>query len=223
MRRLFANPAIMLVLLLLTTGLLWLFSVLRFVKDAAPALTALGILVGASWTLYQFVLRRSFETALSIDYVIDTRPIGDKFVVSLQVVLANIGNRRITAPGMLKAEEVADYENSVLYPCDLQIRTIVGPVDTPRFAGWWSTENQLLFAVPGIPEHISVLYEYTTADRKVDFFMEPGEKYNLGHVFVFPAGHYVAKVVFVGDRATAAEFWSRIIYFSVPTGPGAVL
>jgi predicted DNA-binding WGR domain protein len=46
--------------------------------------------------------------------------------------------------------------------------------------------------------------------------MEPGEKYNLGHVFVFPASHYAAKIVFVGDRATAAEFWSRIIYFGVP-------
>lgn len=47
--------------------------------------------------------------------------------------------------------------------------------------------------------------------------MEPGEKYVLGHVLVLPAGHYVAKIVFVGERATAAEYWSRIFYFSVPS------
>jgi hypothetical protein len=46
--------------------------------------------------------------------------------------------------------------------------------------------------------------------------MEPGEKYTIGTGFLLPQGHYVAKIVFIGSRATASEFWSRIVYFTVP-------
>jgi hypothetical protein len=70
--------------------------------------------------------------------------------------------------------------------------------------------------MPGIAEHISVLYEYSRADQRIDFFMEPGEKYGLGHLFLLPPGHYAAKLVFIGERATAAEYWSRMFYFYVP-------
>ena len=87
-----------------------------------------------------------------------------------------------------------------------------------RFANWWNDESQLLADVVGLPEHISLLGGYRKkkgAAEIIDFMMEPGEKYALASVFVLPAGHYIAKVVFVGQRAN--EFWSHTLYFSVPS------
>src|SRR5439155_4201794 len=112
-------------------------------------------------------------------------------VVPLGVVLASIGNRRIT-------------------------RKLAAGMTCPGFAGWWP-ENRNLADIRGIPPHISLLYEYTHSDEKIDFSMEPGEKYTLSAILVLPSGHYAAKIVFVGERAKAAEYWSRIVYFCVPT------
>jgi hypothetical protein len=51
---------------------------------------------------------------------------------------------------------------------------------------------------------VSVLYEYSRADQEGDFFMEPGEQNTLPLCSL--AAPLVAKIVFVGERATAAEF-----------------
>jgi len=191
-------------------------------KDVSDAATALALLVGGGWTFYQFALRKSFESALQIESAVATEPMGANFVVSIDVVLSNIGNRRIGVPRRLPAEDIVHYENSVKYPVDLQVRALATDLPCPAFAGWWP-EGHSLKTITGIPRHISLLYEYSEPNEKdaaiteYDFFMEPGEKYHLGTVFVLPAGHYVAKVVFVGERSTAAEYWSRTAYFRVPT------
>ena len=46
--------------------------------------------------VYQYVPRKAFESALSIDYSIRTEPRAHHFVVFFEVILTNIGNRRIT-------------------------------------------------------------------------------------------------------------------------------
>jgi hypothetical protein len=158
---------------------------------------------------------QAFESALSIDFLIRTEPREQHFVAFLEVILLNIGSRRISAPPRLTKEEIEDYEQSVLYPADLQIRRLRDGFDGPKFVGWWSKAN-LLESVDGLPPHINLLFEYTRSDGKIDFFMEPKEQYTLGSMFVLPAGHYAAKVVFVGKRAKAAEFWGRIVYFQIP-------
>jgi hypothetical protein len=182
------------------------------------AVTALGILVGGSWTFYQFVLRKSFESALSIDYSVRTEPKLRQYVVFFDVIFTNIGNRRITAPTSLAEKEIEDYEQSVVYPADLQIKRLVDDVSGPKFAGWWSG-SVALESIRELPSHISLLFEYSRSDGNVDFFMEPKERYALGSILVLPAGHYAAKIVFVGERAKAAEFWGRIVYFHVPAAP----
>jgi hypothetical protein len=210
-KRISGNPTAVFSLLLLSVGLFWYFEIARTDWNNP------GTLVAGVWTLYLFLLRGSFETSLAMSLSVETQPRGDQQIVFLQVELDNIGGRRITAPPLLSKEQIKDYEDSIRFPCDLQLRRLEEEeASVPRFVGWWSKRDNLLSSIPGIPEHISVLYEYTRADQQVDFFMEPGEKYTLGHVFVLPPGHYVAKLVSIGERATAAEYWSRIFYFCVP-------
>ena len=216
-KKISGNPTIVSLVLLFFMAVSWYFGVWDTGwSDKGKALSFLGTLVVGVWAIYLFLLHGSFETSLAIDLSVETQPRDGQYVAFLQVKLDNIGGRRITAPPALSQAQIADYEESVKFPCDLQVLGLTGVTSTPRFVGWWSKKKDLLSEISGIPQHISVLYEYTRSDQQVDFFMEPGEKYVLGHVFILPAGHFVAKLVFVGERATAAEYWSRIFYFCVP-------
>lgn len=216
-KRISGNPTAVAVVLLLSVAAFWYFEIARAGwGDPSKAIAVLSTFVLGVWTLYLFLLRGSFETSLAIDLSVQSEPRDGQYVVFFQIKLDNIGGRRITAPSVLSQKQIVDYEDSVEFPCDLQLRTLRGATSTSRFVGWWSKRDPLLSEIPGIPTHISVLYEYTRSDQRVDFFMEPGERYVLGHMFILPAGHYAAKLVFVGERATAAEYWSRIFYFCVP-------
>jgi hypothetical protein len=178
------------------------------------AITAFAVVVGSGWTLYLFVLRRAYETALSIDYIYYTQPLGVDFIVFFEVILTNTATRRIAAPGRLTPEQQKHFEASIEYPGDLQLKRLSKHVAASAFLGWW-TEGQL-DEIEGIPAHIPLLYEYSLPDNSIEFFMEAGEKYVLGTAFVLSGGDYSAKMVFVGSREHAAEYWSRIAYFRVP-------
>lgn len=212
------TPSNFLVVAVVLSGL-WAFALtLGTAEQINDALSALGILIGGFWVLYQFVLRRAFESALAVDVVVTSRPQlpGSHHVVFIDVHLSNVGNRRIVAPKQLTSEQVADYEDTVHYPGDLQVFSLKHSSDA-TFNGWfYALRRGMLTSLPNIPAHIHLLYEYTRQNREADFFMEPGESYKLGNVLILPIGHYVAKVVFVGSRASASEFWSRVIHFRVP-------
>jgi hypothetical protein len=83
-----------------------------------------------------FVLHKGFESALGIDCVVRTEKCGSEFVVALEVVLANIGNRRLTAPTDLSREPDRGLEESVRLSCRLANRRIDGAAATmeSRFA-----------------------------------------------------------------------------------------
>ena len=182
-------------------------------SDAEHAAKVLAILFGALWVLYQFVLRRAFESALLIEIGVRTLPMPPRHAVFVTVELSNVGGRRIIAAGRLRDSQKREYEQSIEYPCDLKIRALEEIPLSGCHADWWmKTKTKAQLAIPPV----SVLEEYSTARGDIDFFMEPGERYSLGHVFVLPAGHYMAKVVFVGTRAGSSEYWSQITYFHVP-------
>jgi len=161
----------------------------------------LAILVGGSWTLYRFVLHKGFESALTIDCHVRTERCGDEFVVAFEVVLTNIGNRRLTAPPNLSKELDRGWKNPYVYPVDLQIKKIqASDAETEsRFANWWHDESHLLTCVGGLPKHISLLDGYRKMSGRaeiIEFLMEPNERCTLANVFVLPSGHYIAKIVF---------------------------
>ena len=66
-----------------------------------------------------------------------------QLAVFFDVIFTNIGNRRITASPRLTEEEIEDYEQSVVYPADLQVRRLGDDFAGPKFAGWWSKSNPL--------------------------------------------------------------------------------
>jgi hypothetical protein len=178
--------------------------------DGEHAVKILAIAIGGLWVLYRFGLRRAFESALAMGIRVQATSSGSEYVVFLQVDLANIGGRRIIAAGRLSAQQREEYEDSVEYPCDLQVRSITPTEAVSPHLNWWkSPDNRDLCRV-------SVLEEYSNKDGWIDFFMEPQERYTLGQVLVLPRGHYMAKLVFVGSRAGAWEYWSQITYFRVP-------
>lgn len=210
--------------LLLVVGALsaaWALSLCQWGGDKTDhALTGLAVLLGGVWVVYQFALRRGFESALAIDVSVSVSPHGNgTFLTSIDVTLQNTGNRRITAPAALSEKQQDDYERSVKYPCDLQLRAV--PRGAAGFVGWWSSANAPE-TVQGVPEHVALLFEYTRKDRSLDFFMEPGERYIASATFVLPEGSYMAKIVFVGARATASEFWSRVVAIRVSAPPEPV-
>jgi hypothetical protein len=185
--------------------------------DAEHLATALLIVVGGGWALYQFVLRRSFESALDIGVETRSTPYEAVHLLSVEVTLENRGHRRLRAPACLTPSQIRDYRESIAFPADLQIKMICAPV-RPGFVGWWTPSAT---TVTGIPEHLSLLREYVREGDAVDFFLEPGERCHLGLTFVVPRGDFLIKVVFVGDRPRGSEYWSRIVCASVPPAGGA--
>jgi hypothetical protein len=201
------------------------------------ALKTFAILLGICGAVYQFVLRRAFESALLIDVTVSTNGYdASRVATHLQVRLKNIGNRRIRTPEELSKDQIEEYEHSIVYPCDLSVRRVTSDlpapvghlIPEPEFVSWWrraaaaahsrvpSSERPVLEEVGN---HISLLEEYSDRYSKIDFFLEPNEEYYFSNLLVLPPGHYLAKIVFVGTRAAAAEYWSRIAYFHIPTIP----
>ena len=56
---------------------------------------------------------------------------------------------------------------------------------------------------------VNLLVEYTDENGIAEFFMEPGEEYELGNALWLKPGTYLAKIVFVG--AEPSEYWGRIL------------
>jgi hypothetical protein len=81
--------------------------------------------------------------------------------VFFQVTFANVGNRRITSPLRLSMKQKKQYEYSVEYPADLEVKMLSNHSSQRRFIGWWGGSSHLLTVVSGIPKHISLLYEYS--------------------------------------------------------------
>jgi hypothetical protein len=183
--------------------------------NVVDAVTALGILAGGMWVAYQFVLGRAFESSVSIEPNLEMHSVLRDHLVSFDIAITNTGHRRIVVDKQLSDAQKAEYENSIQYPGDLQIKRIK-KMPSPAFVGWWT---EVVESVQGLPEHISLLYEYTDKDKNIDFFMEPKERYSLGVSFLLPSGDYLAKIVLVGTRTSASEYWSRIFHFRVPDLP----
>ena len=175
------------------------------------AITSFALLIGGAWTLYQFVLKRAFESALRIDVTVATATHGPHHVVHLTVGFENAGHRRL----FVVPDTVDSFDDSVRFPADLEIRQITAT--RPQLIDWWHPTGGWA-VVAGVPNHISLLDEYQLGeDGPVDFFMEPGETCRTTKSVVLPNGSYLAKVVFVGTRTDSSEYWSRIVAFNVPS------
>jgi hypothetical protein len=176
-------------------------------------LTIATTIIGGIWVLYTAWLKRSFESGLAIDVTVGSLPSsGNTHLVTLDVQLRNTGNRRVRA--LRRRPNPAQYDQSIVYGADLHLKQVTAGLPAPSYLDWWASAGLTdVFT----PPHLSLLHEYYE-DKKteVDFFMEPGEECVLLSSFILKEGHYLAKIVFVGEREGAAEYWSRVVLVPVP-------
>jgi hypothetical protein len=134
-------------------------------------------------------------------------------LVFIDVVLTNTGQRRIDASTDSPSKMGPRFEASIRFAGSLQLRKVSPSAPAhPSHIDWWNPANGFLE-----PQNISetdLFKEYSDQNGRVEFFMEPGEKYNLGNAFYMEPGTYLAKVVIVGQRKD--EYWGRIVKVEVP-------
>lgn len=179
----------------------------------------LGGMLAGIWALYRFKKYRELETALEIDYSINTSQEGNQFsIVSIDIILRNVGKSKISLSQkdflVTKKPVYIDDDESLKYSCGLQIRRIsVSCRKTSVVIDWFGGKN--LEPINDIPKGIDLMNPYRISGTNlVDFWCEPGESYHLQCVMSLPAGHYLAKVTVIGENCKT-DFWTRLFYFSV--------
>jgi hypothetical protein len=87
--------------------------------------------------------------------------------------------------------------------------------------------SQLRWFLPGkkspYPDDFELdLVDEYEIDGETDFWLEPGETYNVGVALVLEPGTFLVLITFVGD-ASPEDFWRRTYVIQVPRQAGAVL
>ena len=173
--------------------------------------TAIAVLVGGVWAYYRFGIKRESETALGIDLAHTNVPYDANYLVFFDVCLKNKGAVRLGAKRN-RGSAYKDDAEMLAYAVDLLLRPIPpGSVPGSRI-GWFASETDTSPRSGDVELDLAAEYEI---DGETDFWMEPGESYNLGAGVVLRAGSYLAMVTFVGDRSDE-EFWRRMFLVQVP-------
>src|SRR5262245_33813535 len=103
--------------------------------------TAIAIVVGGGWVLYQYVIRRAGESGLSIEVETMVTPdASGSSRIFIDVRLKNSGQRRLEASTRAGAELATEFENSVGCAGSLQIRQTVAGAG-PLHLDWWSNQG----------------------------------------------------------------------------------
>ncbi|HVO67055.1 MAG TPA: hypothetical protein VMT12_11275 [Syntrophales bacterium] len=183
----------------------------------------LGVAVigGAWWAVYQWRLQRSYETALEIELVKKCAVYRNNlFVVFIDVSLKNVSRCKLAARAKNYANGSAQpvYEDeleTIKHSVGLQLRSIRSDIENNLSLNWFNSTELLI--PENIPSEINLLtdYEIESGERIEQMWIEPGETTHVGCAIILPAGHYLAKVTFVGAREFD-DFWRRLFYIHVP-------
>jgi len=196
----------------------WNFECFKEIVGVAnDIVVTLAAIAGGAWALLRVKRERADESALDIDVSVrcDEAPGRERPVVFVEVKVQNVGKTKIQAKPTRDANGAvySDAAETIRYSGSLEVRSIVDIGAENRCLDWY--DGKAVAPIAGVSE-INLLSEYEIPEENnaVDFWMEPGETYALGRAIVLPAGLYLAKVTFVGERA--GDFWARIVEFSVP-------
>lgn len=196
------------------------------------ACTVLATVVGGAWAFTKFAHERSAETALEMKLDYETAPTTAGLqLVWIKTRLKNVGKVGITAkprPDLLADGKTApeshqgalytyaDGEELLGETCCLEIKKLKEKaVAQPALIDWF---DDAAFDLPLTnDDEIEVLADYEDPQKgnDVDFWMEPGETYDLSTLVALSPGNYLAKVTFLGNRGPT-EFWTRTILVTVP-------
>lgn len=198
-------------------------------KDQIEAVSNIAVIfaamAGGVWALFRLRRERTDEAAVNLTVSTYAHRLGQKddYVVAIAVEIANKGKTKVQA----KTEKKHGYSfddgvEKLYHPCSLQIKrfSITKPAP-PHHVDWF--EPSIAEAVPELIPEINLLTEYEDPENHniVDFWLEPGEVYNLEMPVVLPSGIYLGKVTFVAAGGDC-NFWSRVFTFAVPGNPGNI-
>jgi hypothetical protein len=187
------------------------------IKNCAETL---AIFVGGAWAVWRFWIRRERETTLDIDLTPQTIPrVDGRFVVFLDVTFTNRSAVRLSAKRLRyngtpsSPYAYSDDDEKLKYSGSLLLRKL--PADAPPDAQipWFSDAPNNSPRADDIQE--DVFYDYEISGE-TDFWMEPGECYHCGIIFVLNPGLYHVMVTFIGNTSDD-EFWRRIFILRVPS------
>jgi hypothetical protein len=191
----------------------------ELIGSAHDAIVGLAALAGGLWAVARLKRERSDEAAVTIDFSAKTSALPDNpaSLVFLSVMLKNVGKTKIQAKRE-KTNGLAfqDKGETLAHACSLQVKRVRPRAHMPhRCLDWFKSDS--LEAVANLPE-VNLLSEYENPDQndEIDFWMEPGEVYELGKALVLGPGIYIGKITFVASKSDE-DFWTRIVQFSVPT------
>ena len=183
-------------------------------------MVGLAVIGGGLWALYQWRMQRAHETALEIDLVSTSTVFGNNlFLVFVDVSLKNVSKRKLGAKAKKyvggSAEPVyKDTIETIYHSLGLQLRSIKSDIKYSAALDWFTSNG--LCTPENIPGEINLLIDYEIGqDEQEQMWIEPGETSHFGCAMILPAGHYLAKVTFIGIR-TWTDFWRRLFYIHVP-------
>jgi len=203
---------------------------LEFIDAIKSLAEASAVVIGGIWTWYLFWLQREKEPAIGIEFKYKCIPNGSQLsVVYFDVTFSNIGKvrvqgRRSRNPAYPTAKDRPDKEETLQYGCSLLLRHVPHGLPANAVLDWFNQESgergkelgKLVFDTP--PIEADLLYDYAiklSSGEVTDFWMEPGELYDVGVGFVLLPGTYLAIITFLGETSDD-ELWRRKALIEIP-------
>jgi hypothetical protein len=173
------------------------------------------------WAYYRWRKERGHETSLEIS--LDSTATflrNDLYLVFIDVSLANVGKTKLAAKKKKCKGNKADpvYEDkmeTINHSLGLQLRAIRSDIDSSTAIDWF-TSKDMLFTPENIGDEINLFadFELIASDEPDEIMIEPGTTNHFGYALILPAGHYLAKVTFIGKRP-GVDFWRRLFHIQV--------
>lgn len=163
--------------------------------------------------LYNNWRGRTYEKRLLLDVKTSSKPLDDKRVLFVEVILTNAGKGKLDARRVGPNDYVyKDADEQLKYSCSLQVKRVnTQKLTDETFLDWY--KSSALEAVSGIPAEINLLDDYIVPaeSNRVIFWLEPGDIAHLPAPLVLQPGHYLLKVSFYGPKFDE-DFWTRLVY-----------
>jgi hypothetical protein len=199
-----------------------LLEISQIIQNIVVSVAAIIGGAGGIWAIYRWRKERGHETSLEINLnSTSTVYKNDLYLVFIDVSLKNVGKVRLIAKKKKYDSKITepvykDTMETINHSLGLQLRAIRSDIDCSATLDWFSSNK--LDAPKNIPNEINLFsdFEENGQDNQDEIMIEPGTTNNFGYPFILPAGHYLAKVTFVGKRPEI-DFWRRLFYIHVPS------
>lgn len=164
-----------------------------------------AVVLGGFWILYRFGLGREREPALTLELnpPLVRKVNEDTNLVSFEVTITNTSKVKVAASKDRPA--YCDKGERLTYSVSLVLRPIEMRARHGLVVQWFDAEPEVSPRTTDI--ELDLLNDYSE-EGKSDFWMEPGESYQVGASVFLKSGSYLALLTFIGKKSHD-DFWRR--------------